>query len=135
MRCAHLQVMRARTIFGRRNLAVLLGMVGCLAAATWIYDRHYFAVRWPRSVQHEVLGTTVAAADSLISKERHFSQFGEGFARWRYKADPSASALRRLCGEVALATCSFTRSRRFEDGVDLSVSLSGGVVTIEEWWH
>jgi hypothetical protein len=71
--------MRARTIFGRRNLAVLLGVIGCLAAAAWLYDRHYFAVRWPTNVQQEVLGTTAATAESLISKERHFSQYGEGF--------------------------------------------------------
>lgn len=43
----------------------------------------------------------------------------------RYKADTLASALRRLCGEVAVATCSFSRSRRVEEGVDVSVSLLG----------
>jgi hypothetical protein len=127
--------MRARTIFGRRNVAILLGVVGCLAAATWLNDRHYFAVRWPSKVQHEVLGTAVAPANNLISKERHFSAYGEGFARWRYRADPSASALKGLCGEVAVATCSFSRSHSVEEGVDVSVTLTGGVLTIEEWWH
>lgn len=78
---------------------------------------------------------TVATADSLISKERHFSLYGEGFAKWRYKADSSASTLRRLCGEAAVTTCSFSRARSVEEGVDESVSLSGGVLTIEEWWH
>ena len=127
--------MRARAIFGRGNVAVLLGAVGCVAAATWLYDRHYFAVRWPRNIQQEVLGTIVATADSLISKERDFSPYGEGFARWRYQAHPSASALKRLCGEAAVATCSFSRSRSVEEGVDVSVTLSGGVLTIEESWH
>ncbi len=118
----------------RTDLAVLLGVIGCLTAATWLHHRHYFAVRWPRNVQQEVLGTTVATADSLVSKERDFSQSGEGFARWRYQADPSAAALKRLCGEVAVATCSFSRSRRDEEEVDVSVTLSRGVLTIEEWW-
>jgi len=122
-------------MFERKNLAVLLGIVGCLAAATWLYDRHYFVVRWPSNVQQEVLGATVATAGSLISEERDFSSNGEGFTKWRYQADPSASALRRLCGEVAVATCSFSRSRRVKEGVDVSVTLSGGVLTIEEWWH
>jgi hypothetical protein len=127
--------MSARGLFGQRNLAALLGVLGCLAAATWIYDRHHFAVRWPRQIQQEAFGTTVATADSLISKERHFPRYGEGFARWRYKADPSAPALRRLCEKAAVATCSFSRSARVGKGVDVSVSLSGGVLTIEESWH
>lgn len=112
----------------------MLGLVGCFAAATWLYDHHHFAVQWPRNIQQEVLGTTIATDDSLISKERHFSQFGEGFARWRYKADASGSAFRRLCGEAEVATCTFIRSRKVEDGVDVSVSLSRGVLTIEEVW-
>ncbi|WP_338504882.1 hypothetical protein V6R86_12505 [Sphingomonas kaistensis] len=113
----------------------MLGLVGCIAATTWLYDHRHFSFQWPRNIQQEVLGTTIATDDSLISKERHFSQFGEGFARWRYKADASASDLRRLCGETDVATCQFTRSRKVEDGADVSVSLSRGVLTIEEVWN
>jgi hypothetical protein len=118
----------------RATLAGLLGGLLCLGAGTWLYDRHYFSVRWPAQVQREVLGTEIASANALISKERHFTQFAEGFARWRYKVEASNGAVQRLCGSTPVSKCSFTRTRRVKEGVALTVSLSGGVLTLEEWW-
>ncbi len=106
---------------------------GCIMAAAWLYDRYHFAVRWPAEVQRETVGKAVAGADKLLSKERHFA-FGEGFARWKYKADSSSEALQSLCGNVEVRRCSFTRSRVLDEGVTLNVSLSRGVLTVEEWW-
>jgi hypothetical protein len=111
----------------------LLIAIGCLGAATWLYNRHHFAVTWPAQVQQQVLGTTVATRDYMISKEQDFSGFGDGFARWKYKARPSR-ALQELCGGAAVASCSFSRSVSPEEEVHLTVSLSGGVLTVEEWW-
>ncbi len=116
----------------RSGLAVLLCAAICLVAAIWIYDRHHFSVLWPADVQRTTLGNEVANADALISKERSFSQFGEGFARWRYKAN--GLSLDHLCGQVAVDQCGFTRSKTLEEGVTVSVTLSGGILTVEEWW-
>jgi hypothetical protein len=114
-------------------LALLLGIAGILALCGWLYDRHYFAVRWPADIQRETMGGTVATEDSLLSKERNFA-YDEGFARWKYQADASDGTLQRLCGATAVSRCSFSRSHAPEEGVTTSVSLSGGVITIEEWW-
>ena len=105
----------------------------CVATAVWLYDRYYFSVLWPSKVQRETVGTTIATADALISKERHFA-YGEGFARWKYRMEASSVALRQVCGNVGVDQCSFNRSRTMEEGVTLSVSLSAGVLTVEEWW-
>ena len=118
---------------GRSWLSLLLGMVGILALCGWLYDRHYFAVRWPADIQRETIGSTVATGDRLLSKERDFA-YGEGFARWKYQADASDKTLQRLCGATAVSRCSFSRSNAPEEGVTTSVSLSGGIITIEEWW-
>jgi hypothetical protein len=112
---------------------ILVGAVG-VAAAIWLYDRYNFSVLWPSKVQQQTLGTTIATADTLLTSERHFA-YGEGFARWRYKLEGSNPALRQLCGKVDVGNCAFSRSRTVEDGVDLSVSLSAGVLTVEEWWR
>ena len=117
----------------RSWLALLLGIVGTLALCLWLYDRHYFAVQWPADIQRETIGSSVAAEDALLSKERHFA-YGEGFARWKYRADADSETLRRICGATVVSRCSFSRSHAPQQGVTTSVSLSGGVVTIEEWW-
>lgn len=116
------------------NLAVLFCGTLCLAAGTWLYDRYSFSVRWPAQIQREVLGTEIAFGDGLISKERHFSQFGEGMARWRYKIEASNAAAQRLCGRIPVSKCSFVRTRRVEEGVEVSASLSGGILMLEEVW-
>jgi hypothetical protein len=117
----------------QRRLAMLLPVLVVVLLGAWLYDRHYFAVQWPAKVQQETVGSTLAANDRVLSKERHFA-YGEGFARWRYKADASSEALQRLCGGAAEHTCSFSRSRSLQDGVRLNVSLSDGILTVEEWW-
>jgi hypothetical protein len=122
----------ALTDFLRSWLWMLLGTLGILALGGWLYDRHYFAVRWPADIQRETIGSTLATRDRLLSKERSFA-YGEGFARWKFQADASDKTLRRLCGATAVSRCSFSRSHKPEDGVTTSVSLSGGVITVEEW--
>ena len=112
---------------------MLLGIISMVALCAWLYDRPYFAVRWPADIQKETLGSAVAAEDKLLSKERHFA-YGQGFARWKYQADASSETLHRLCGLTAVSRCSFSRSKTPQSGVTSSVSLSGGVITIEEWW-
>jgi len=112
---------------------VLLALLCCLAAAVWLYDRYYFSVRWPSKIQEETTGTTLAGENALISKERHFA-YGEGFARWRYKIEASTPSLQRLCGPVPVRDCSFNRSRKIGEGVDLNVDLTNGVLTVEEVW-
>lgn len=116
------------------TLAVLSLTVVCVAAGAWIYDRHHLSVMWPAKVQREVLGNEIANADALISKERSYSLFGEGFARWRYEIEGVSPAVQRLCDQVDVAECSFTRSRTVQEGVMVSVTLSKGVLTVEEWW-
>lgn len=118
----------------RSTLAALLCGMLCLAAGFWLYDRHIFSVRWPAKVQREVLGFEIAFADSLISKESSFSQFGEGFARWRYKIRASNAAVQGLCGNIPVSQCSFSRARRLEEGVEVSASLADGILTLEEIW-
>ncbi|WP_315762625.1 hypothetical protein [Sphingomonas sp. Y38-1Y] len=115
------------------KLLMLFVFLGCTAAATWLWDQYTFAVRWPSQVQQEVLGSTVVSYDALISKERSFN-FGEGFAKWRYKVDGSGSTLERFCQRTSALHCAFTRSRNAAQGVTLNVELSGGILTVEEWW-
>ena len=118
----------------KRSTVMILtaGAVG-VAAVGWLGDRYHFAVRWPAKVQREVVGTTLANRDTILSRERHFA-YGEGFARWRYKVEPGTPAFARFCGKTATVSCSFVRARKIEEGVELSVSLSGGILTVEEWW-
>jgi hypothetical protein len=124
--------MKPRRFVGTRP-ALLLVFIGCIAAATWLWDRYTFAVRWPSRIQQEVLGSTIASSDALISQERRLA-FGEGFARWRYKVDAKSVTFRTLCQNAPVSQCSFNRTRKIAEGVDLSVTLSGGILTLEEWW-
>lgn len=118
----------------RSTPATVLCVGFTVAAGTWLYDRHNFSVLWPAQVQREVLGNEIVTSDALISKERHFSQYAEGFARWRYRVVDSNPLVQRLCGNREVAHCSFDRSREVQEGVSVSVSLSNGIVTLEEWW-
>jgi hypothetical protein len=117
----------------RSTVTILTAGAFGIATVAWPGDRYNFAVRWPAKVQREVVGATLASPDTLLSRERHFA-YGEGFARWRYKVDPRAPAFERFCGKTANVSCSFTRTRKVKEGVALSVSLSAGTLTIEEWW-
>jgi hypothetical protein len=122
----------ALTALVRRSwLWVLVGNLGVLTLSGWLYDRHHFAVRWPADIQRETIGSTVAAGDRLLSKERSFAS-GEGFARWKYQANASDKALRRFCRATPVSRCSFSRSHAPEEGVTTSVSLSRGIITVEE---
>lgn len=115
------------------KLPFLLLPAVCIAAGVLLWDRYTFEVRWPSRVQEEVLGATIASREMMISKERSFS-YGEGFARWRYKLDDRGSALRHLCQGASAGRCSFTRTRKVVEGVDVSVELAAGVLVVEEWW-
>jgi hypothetical protein len=125
--------MNGRQFVRGTKLPLLFAVIGLIAAATWLWDRYTFAVRWPSQVQQEVLGSIVVSSDVLVSKERSFA-FGEGFARWRYKVDAKSTALRRFCQEAPPSHCAFKRTRNVAEGVDLSVTLSGETLTVEEWW-
>lgn len=112
---------------------VLLVFVSISALCAWLYDQHRFTVRWPADIQLETLGSKVATDASLISKERDFAS-GEGFARWKYRADADNEALQRICAPTVVSRCTFSRSYAPQEGVITSVSLSRGILTIEEWW-
>ena len=112
---------------------MLVAAVSVLLLGALLYDRHNFVVRWPVNIQRQTIGSTVATSAQLLTKERDFA-YGEGFARWKYRADASSKALQRLCGATVVSHCSFNRSHSPQEGVTSSVSLSGGVLTIEEWW-
>ena len=118
----------------KRSLLIsVMVTLALTAAALWLNDRHYFAVRWPAQVQREVLGITVASGNDLVSKERSFA-WGEGFARWRFKIHTVSPALVRLCAPVEVGKCSFNRTRQIEEGVLLVVHFDDNVLTIEDVW-
>lgn len=112
---------------------MLVAAVSVLLLGALLYERHNYAVRWPGNIQRQIIGSTVATSAQLLTKERHIA-YGEGFARWKYRADASSKAIQRLCGATVVSHCSFSRSHSPQKGVTRSISLSGGVLTIEEWW-
>jgi hypothetical protein len=117
----------------RQTLLAVIGAAALIGAAAWLYDHYQFSVIWPNRVQRELFGTTLANANSLASSERHFA-YGQGFARWRYKMASTNPSLQRLCGNIELAKCSLNKHRTVDRGVDVHGVLSGGVLTVEEWW-
>jgi hypothetical protein len=112
----------------------VIGGVGLALLLMWIGGTSYYeAFLWPARVQREVIGRAVARHSTILSHESSFA-WGEGFARWRYRVEPDVPSLRLLCGSVELRHCSYSRSRQIGAGVALTVSLSHGVLTVEEWW-
>jgi hypothetical protein len=126
--------MSSLALFKERRWLVLVTALAVIAGGAWLYDRYRFTVLWPAQVQQKTVGAALVDSGALISKERDFSGYGEGFARWRYRVTDPSPALRSLCEGAELSRCSFVRHRRVQEGVRVTVRLSGGVLTVEEWW-
>jgi hypothetical protein len=76
----------------------------------------------------------IVRSDALIDREGS-SAYGEGAFRWRYRVDPRDPRLKPFCPAARTSkACRFTRSRRISEGVDIYVSYSDGVMTLEEFW-
>jgi hypothetical protein len=122
-----------RSLVKKRTVAVLAGLAACTGVGTWLWDRYQFDVVWPTRVQRELFGDSLVSSVDLIGHERHFA-YGQGFARWKYKVAKGSPSLARLCHSAPPVKCSLRAHRTVERDVDLFGNLSGGVLTIEEWW-
>jgi hypothetical protein len=117
-----------------RSQVLVIGGVNFALLLMWIVGKSYYeAFLSPARIQREVIGRAIARHSMILSRESSFA-WGEGFARWRYRVEPDVPSPRLLCGNVELSRCSFSRSRQIGAGVALTVSLSHGVLTVEEWW-
>jgi hypothetical protein len=118
-----------------RTRIILVSAVAAIVIAASVYARGYYNFRygWPRKVQNEVLGFEIADPSRLVSKEGRAS-YGQGLHRWRYRVDPGNERVRQLCGPQRMDTCRITRSRTIEKGVDLTVGVDAGIITVSEEW-
>lgn len=118
---------------GRRIFALFVIAAIVLAGAVYARGYYNFRYAWPRKVQKEVLGFEIADPSRLVSKEGRAS-YGQGLHRWRYNVDPTSARLKQLCEPQPVETCKIGRSRTVAKGVDLTVDIDAGIITVSEEW-
>jgi hypothetical protein len=119
--------------YPRRRTVVLAVL---LVLASWFAYSGYDRYRWrPERIQQELLGRVITRDARLVRFSPNVTGYGDGSFFWEYDLDgPGEHSAGRLCREQIGRSCLLAVHRPDQD-TELSISLTGNRLRVEEWWY